>query len=276
MIDPSNYKVYYLSGAISNGKLIELDGINNLTIQKQLSFDNNFAIGGMENPYSINSPQQVEISFDRSYMQKDPLIEFTGINAIPYFYIYDANRYYSIPNSYLMSYSSAFSVGDLPRISTRFMSFGEDISQIYNLPTLSINKLSDTLDLPKLNSISISGLYNNQFKKDFNIFSFDYSLSMNRQPFYSVGSTAPMEVSLILPNRIESSINFKLSKSEFSVDIADYQKINNKIEFDIRISGSTSSFSFPFRNGRLIANEIKLASQNTAELNSKFEGFYGI
>jgi hypothetical protein len=276
MIDPSSYKIYYLSGSIASGSLIELDGVNNFTIQKQISFDNFTAVGGMQTPYSINSPQQIEISFDRSYMQKDPLIEFTGTNPIPYFYVYDTNRFYSIPNSYLMSYSSAFSVGDLPRISTRFMSFGEDISQVNILPNLSINKLSDTLDLPKLNSISISGLYNSNFKKDFNIFSFDYSLSMNRQPFYSVGSTAPTEVSLILPNRIDSSINFKLSKSALSVDLADYQKINNKIEFDIKISGTGSSFSFPFRNGRLIANEIKLASQNTAELNSKFEGFYGI
>ena len=285
MIDPSKYKIYYLSGDRLNGKIVELDGINNLIIKRQISFDNTFAIGGVENALGLDSPKQIEISFDRSYMQTDPLINFTGSNPILDFWIYNGDGFLSVSNSYLTSYSSAFSVGDLPKISTTFLSFGEDVRYNTSGPGYLYNgnliKMSNDLDIPNINSISISGLYKNDgsqnnFKKNYNIFSFDYNLSINRQPFYSVGSLTPTEVSLILPIKMNSSINYKLPEKATDLNQIASSQPTLKIEFDIVVSGSKSIFKLPFRNGVLTDNEIKLSSQNTIDYKSNFEGLYGI
>lgn len=286
MIDPSKYKIYYLSGDMYNGRIVELDGINNLIIQRQLSFDNTYAIGGVENALGLNSPKQIEISFDRSYMQKDPLINFTGSSPVLSFWIHNGDGFLSMSNFYLTSYSAAFSVGDLPKISTRFLSFGEDIrystvgpTYLYNVNNLI--KMSNDLDVPKLNSISISGLYTDNGiqtdpKKNFNIFSFDYNLSINRQPFYSVGSLTPTEVSLILPIKMNSSINYKLPERATDLNQIASSQPPLKINFDIVVSGSKSIFKLPFRNGILTDNEIKLSSQNTIDYKLNLEGLYGL
>ena len=275
MIDPSLYKVYYLSG-VSTKKLIELNGINNLSINESVSFEPSFLLGGLAASSSINSPKQIELTFDRTYTEKDPLINYTGNNFIEKLFVYNGSQYYEISNSYLRNYSAGFSVGDLPKISTSFTSIGEDVILINNIPSFEIVKLNSEFSSVKLCSIFISGINeNNTFKENFNIFSFDYSVNINRQPYYTVGSCRPTEINLILPLEISTSINSKLPNNSINNEIVrdKYSKFTN---FDIIISGQYSMFPLPFRNGKLVNTSIQLASQNTVEIKNNYLGYYGL
>jgi hypothetical protein len=275
MIDPSLYKVYYLSG-VSTKKLIELNGINNLSINENISFEPSVLLGGLAASSSINSPKQIELTFDRTYTEKDPLINYTGNNFIEKLFVYNGSQYYEISNPYLRNYSAGFSVGDLPKISTSFTSIGEDVVLSNTAPNLEIIKLNSEFSAIKLCSIFISGInQQNSFKENFNIFSFDYSINLNRQPYYTVGNCRPIEVNLILPLEISVSINSKLPNNSINHEMVQdkYSKFTN---FDIIVSGQYSMFSLPFRNGKLINTSVQLASQNTIEIKNNYLGYYGL
>lgn len=276
MIDPSLYKVYYLSGLTNPKKLIELDGINNLSIDETISFEPNNLLGGIQASSSINSPKQIEITFDRTYTQNDPLINYTGNNFIEKLFVYNGSQYYEISNSYLKTYSAGFSVGDLPKISTSFTSIGEDVILNNTAPSLEIVKLNSEFSAVKLCSIFISGInQENSFKQNFNIFSFDYSININRQPYYTVGNCRPIEINLILPLEVSTSISSKLLNTSVNNEMVQdkYSKFTN---FDIIVSGQYSMFSLPLRKGKLVNTSIQLASQNTIEVKNNYLGYYGL
>jgi hypothetical protein len=272
MIDPSNYKIYYYDSLFQ--KRTEIDGVNNFSIEKGVSFNGDFMLGGIYGPNLINAPQQINLTFDRSYMQADPLLNYTGSESVSAFEFFDGNQFYKIANVYLISYSAGFSVGELPKINTRFVSYGGDIIQSETNACVT-DVLQMNSDVPKLNSISICGL--DDFKENGNIFSIEYNLNINRQPFYSVGSTTPTEVNSILPLEISASINTKASQKARFHELPQYfNQYKNNIEFDISICGESGNFNLPLRKGKLISTDINMSSQNTLEIKSNFRGYYGL
>lgn len=269
MNDPSLQKIYYQSG----NNLVELDGVNNLSIAKSTSFSDQFMLGGDSSLIQVNAPEQVEVSFDRSFIKNDDLFRLTGSSPIEKLYVYDSKKFYLLNNLYLNTYSVGFSVGELPRISSKFTSYGEDIVQNSN-PTLKIVNSDNQYDVPKLGSISITGSSSAEITNIHNIYSFDYSLEMNRQPFYTVGSLKPTEVCPILPIKINFSINSKMKDESSLIKIS--SRVQNNLNFDISISGSFSTMSFPIRSAQLISSDIVLSSSNTLELKRQFIGYYGL
>lgn len=269
MNDPSLQKIYYQC----DNNLIELNGLNNLSISKSTSFSDQFILGGDSSSIQVNAPEQIEISFDRSFIENDNLLKFTGSFSMEKMYIYDSRKFYLMNNLYLNNYSAGFSVGELPKISTKFTSYGESIIQNSN-PLLNIISSTNQYDVPKLGSISITGYSSSEINNIHNIYSFEYSLEMNRQPFYSVGYLKPTEVCPILPIRINFSVNSKMKDEESLINISSIKQ--NSLDFDISISGSTSIMSFPIRKAQLVSSDIVLSSTNTLELKRQFIGYYGL
>jgi hypothetical protein len=271
MIDSSIYKLYYLSG-IAGDSFYELDGINDLNLQKNLSYDQHFSLGGIDAAYSVNAPEEIQVLINRSFVNYDNMFDYTGLNPVREFRIYDGNNYYSITNLFLKTYSASFSVGDLPKISTEFISYGSDLKQIEFFDGGSIN--SKPLDIPKLNSISISGLYDQNLKEKYNIYGFNYSLTINRQPYYSVGQKEPTEVCPILPLQIQISLSSKIPNNSKEIDFS--KNDDGFRDFDIIVSGSSSFFKLPIRKSKLINSTVSIASQNTLDVKHDFLGFYGL
>lgn len=280
--DPVFYKIYYYSGVANSGNFIEVDGVNNLTIQKQLSFAEQFSLGGINSSFNLNAPQEIKISFERSFVQNDFLFNFTGSDPIKKFIAFDGVKYYEISNLYLDNYVASFSVGSLPRIVTNFTAYGENITQKnqldFNGQVKSVSKDIE-FELPSLDSISITGNFNNNIKDKFNIYQFDYNMSIKRQPFYSIGSTVPINVSQILPLDISVSITSKVPQSSVPIQMPEYfSATDNFLNFDINISGEASNYLFrlPVRNARLISSEIRMSTNDILDLNRGIIGNYGL
>lgn len=269
MNDPSLQKIYYQCGS----NLLELDGVNNLSISKSTSFSDQFILGGDSSLIQVNAPEQIEISFDRSFIKNDDLFRLTGSLPIEKLYVYDSKKFYLINNLYLNTYSVGFSVGELPRISSRFTSYGETILQNSN-PLLNIINSTNEYDVPKLGSISITGSSSDEINNIHNIYSFDYSLEMNRQPFYTIGSSKPTEICPILPIKINFSVNSKMKDEGSIIQIS--SRMQNNLNFDVSVSGSVSTMSFPIRDAQLISSDIVLSSSNSLELRRQFIGYYGL
>jgi hypothetical protein len=281
MIDPVNYKIYFYSGTLIDGGFIEIDGVNNLSFSKNISVSEAYFLGGLEAAKNINAPQEIQLSFDRSFVQKDYFLNYTGKDPILKFFVYDGSQYYEMSNMYLKSYSAAFSVGDLPKINTTFISYGTDIQESETL-RLGVNNpvytsIKHEVDIPNLDSIYITGDFDDNFKSKYKIFGFDYNIEMNRQVYYSVGSAEPVEVSTILPLRITSSINSKVSSVSKNLAYPNFVNPNEKyLTFDIVVSGSGYLFNLPMKKATLVNMESQFSSQNTLEIKRNFIGYHGL
>lgn len=269
MKDPSIQKFYYKSGS----NFIALNGINNLTINNNISFAEHFMLGGFESSIQINAPQQVEVSFDRSFIAYDNLFQYTGSDPISKVYIYNGDKYYYLDNLYLNSYSASFSVGDLPKINTKFTLYGGNMNQDF-YPNLSLIDHIDDLDIPKLDSISITGESSDKIKYIHNISSFDYNLDINRQPYYAIGSEDANEICTILPIKINFSITSKIKNEYQNIDSTEI--IQDNLNFDISISGARQIMSFPVRKAQLTSTEIIISNSNTLDFKRNFIGYYGL
>ena len=269
MNDPSEYKIYYKDDF---GKNQQLYGVNNLSLVKRTSYANEYLLGGIIPASSLNSPEQLELSFDRSFVSQDNLFKYTGFVPIKQIHIAYEDKKYSLRDLYLNSYSAGFSIGELPKVNTKFTSYGGELFY----PEDELGTLSENFvyDIPKLGSISIkeSGVPDIISNS---IFSFDYSIEMNRQPYFSIGKKTA-DISSLLPLTINLSINSKLIKGQLSSEI-DFPKIQEKnYNFNISVSGSGYLMNFPITNSRLISSEVIFSSENTAEIKTQFLGYYGL
>ena len=269
MNDPSLHKIYYKSGSSYQ----ELYGANNLSLTKSTSFVEQYLLGGLYSATQINAPEQVELSFDRSFINYDYLLQYTGTSPLSDIYVYNGSKFYYIKDAYLNSYSAGFSVGELPRISSKFTSYGSELTETLSIPSVTTQALP--YDIPKLGSISLSGTDSSLLTSIHNIFSFDYSLEINRQVFFSVGSKSA-EVCPILPIKINFSLNSKLKSESNSLNDSFSKSIQKNYDFDIVISGSRSLMNFPIRNAQLMSSEIIMSSNNTLEVKRQFLGYYGL
>ena len=285
MIDPSLVSFFYSDCTYSNTCLNykNLLGINNLSISNSVSFEDPSLLGS--NLLSIpNSACQFNVSFDRSFICSDPLLNYTGLSPIKDSYISSKSSRMYFNDLYLTNYSAGFSVGELPIINTKFTSFSEKneydrISPFFN-PFEIVNS---STDVPRLGSITISGeIARNLIMQNGQngIFSFDYSLEIKRQPYYSIGTYSAC-VSTVMPIVINFSVNSKILNQDYSIDNWPKYKLNtltfNKFyDFDISVVTQNTNTSFPIRNATLVSTEVQYASTNFPELKRTFIGYYGI
>ena len=146
MNDPSEYKIYYKDDF---GKNQQLYGVNNLSLVKRTSYANEYLLGGIIPASSLNSPEQLELSFDRSFVSQDNLFKYTGFVPIKQIHIAYEDKKYSLRDLYLNSYSAGFSIGELPKVNTKFTSYGGELFYPEDeLGTLSENLNEDKSIMP--------------------------------------------------------------------------------------------------------------------------------
>ena len=282
-----------------------LNGINNFSISKSLSIEQQNLLG-VGNLFPVpNSALETSISFDRSFICKDPLLFLTGKNPLYNSYIrYDEKVVY-LQHLYLTNYSAGFSVGELPIINTKFSTFLDNTANLtaeprtnYPFFATDFSEYSPPIsnfEIPTLGSISIIGNCSEELLYCNNIFSFDYSLEIKRQNFYSVGSRNPT-VHTIYPIIINFSISSKfvcyndfgtwptylrdLKSPSFYYKETNYRSVPTSTEryydFDILVTGDTLGISYPIRCAKLISTDIQNPSSTTPEIKKNFIGYYGV
>lgn len=268
----------------------KIDAINNISLSKNNSFSEHYGLGSIQLPVNVNAPQSTELSIDRFLMydnsidskQEDIFYRYSGSNPLSEAIVYDNDTLYKVKNLYLTNYSIGFSIGELPRINTKFTSYEIPVISKYDLDKdFKIEKSLDFSDayIPDLSSIKIldnNDNNNNAITLGYNIYSFEYSLEINRQPFFSIGSSTPSEVCEILPIKIIFTINSKIHSEELNrnKDILT-KKFQDNLHFKILVDIG-GDIIFYIKNAQLVNSEITLSTQNTLELKRTFIGYYGL
>lgn len=277
MTDPSLINFYYSNEVFPAGTYQRLRGINNLTISDSKSFNEPYLLGGSPSLIFPNAPAEFNLSFDRSFISKDALFPFTGLRPMKNAYIKngDSTTVTFLCDLYLTNYSAGFSIGELPVINTKFVSYSceQKIDTVNKISAVSEGSFA--LQIPTLSSITIAGPSSNEININNNIYSFDYSLEIKREPFFSVGQYNPY-VQTILPIIINFSVNSKVYSSLSEKYIPKYQSVG-LYNFQVCVChGVNDGTSFPITNATLISTDIQYSSTNTTEIKRTFRGYYGI
>lgn len=265
-----------------------LNGVNNFSVSKSISIEQQNLLGS-SNMFSIpNAACELTVSFDRSYLCKDPLFFLTGSDPLRHSFIKYNLDVLWFNNLYLTSYSAGFSVGELPIINTKFITYESNIansslnSSLFNTNYFTYNPVILDSEIPTLGSISITGTCRDKLLLYNNIFSFDYSLDIKRQPYYSIGSRNPQNVKFIPPIVINFSVNSKISSYRDDQNFwpryieGDISLKDNYYDFDIMVTGTNVGMTYPIKCAKFISSEIQSSSTTTAEVKRNFIGYYGI
>jgi hypothetical protein len=277
MIDSSFNKIYLLDEYITNS-YVQIEGITNFDASSSISYENTHMLGGVQGATMVNAPYDVAVNIERSFIQKDFIFNYTGINPIKCAYIDNGTNYFTLKNLYLTSYTAAFSVGDLPKISSKFTAFSQFPKQ-QNSFTEAQTKTTQALNIPKLCSMFLSGsndAANFVLKNNMNIYGFEYSLNIKRQPYYNIGSSSVSEVCPILPIEMSFSVSSKIkNESDLSLSKSILSIYPDIINFDMLITGS-EIIKFPIRNAKITSINKTIQAGNIMDVKTNFMGYYGI
>lgn len=279
MIDSSFNKIY-LKGS---SNYVETDGITNFNVSSSISYESTHMLGGVQGPLAINAPYDISIDIEKGYIEKEIIKCFTGISPMECIIVYNGSNYFSVKNAYLTSYTAAFSVGDLPKINSKFIAFSQFPKREASIGFESTN--CQTF-VPKLGSICLSGINaetNSILKDNKNIYGFEYSLNIKRQPYYNIGSNSVVEVSPILPIEISFSISSKV-KNEIAL-MRDQSILSIRPSY-LNFSALITCVSplnvievrddFLVRNAKITSIEQTMGPNNIMDVKTNFLGYYGI
>jgi hypothetical protein len=279
MYDPSRQKLLY---AEDGSNFYSLSGINSFSISSNVSIKDPFLLGGNHSSLQVDSPTQIEVNIDFDLIQNNSFLKYTGSSPISFFICGGSTYGHLIKNLYLNNYSINLTPGDLPKVSTKFIAYGECILYSGAFSSTTVTE-TNSIEIPKLGSLIISGTdtmtptwINPTY---YQVYSVNYSITSPRCIIYNATSNTPDIVS-IKPLIINSVINSKILEST-AASVVNYY--NNPtitpdyfLNFFIIKMGTYYNTCFPSLNSRIISHEIRMSSSNFLELKREYLGYYGI
>ena len=249
---------------VLNGQ--QLSGVSSLV------FDYNFGVGKIETLGAKNfgftkvSPPEGSVSFNRSLIYNDPLLNYTGDSACSgHFQQNGVTNLFT--SGYLTRYSVSCGVGQIPAVSSEIRVFGEMKSgvggQIAAHPDVFI---------PSPKSIEVSNVYGNSNKvKDFS-----YSLEIPREPKYSVGANLYPDA-VVRNGAIQISASISFDVRGFSpLDVHSFAKEVSAPSFSVNIKDrtlSTTLMSLSVHNAQIISQTLDSNTDSPLTLNLSYEGY---
>ena len=182
---------FFIEGADGSPNARELSGVQSLDISYSNSSNVLTPLGSTRGLTTVGGATNQTVSFSRNLIYEDPILEFTGESeAMKGSFNYKNNTSYGFESGYLSSYSVNCAVGSIPKVNASFVVYDEMKSGINASGTVPT-----PIYIPSQGSISAT-CDNSSSNR---VIGFDYSLTMNKKPYYTIGSETPVEVKHINP-----------------------------------------------------------------------------
>jgi len=211
-----------------------------------------------------NTSQNMSLS--RHLIYDDPVLDYTGSSNISGLVRYNGNKY-EFSSGYLTSYSVNCAVGSVPKVNSNFLILdeltysasgagdaGSDITDIY---------------IPSQGSISITC---DQVSSN-RVIGFDYSITMNRKPHYTIGSEGAVAVELIPPLEYSAQVQIEVD-SAGPQDAYNFltTRENKTVSFDIdgREGDDIQALTIP--NATLVSESLSASENGSVVLNLNYIG----
>jgi hypothetical protein len=245
----------------------EISGVTDFNGDFDIPFENVDLIGGYF-AAEIQGELSRNISFSRFLIQSDSLRYLTGSAFCSGFVNYK-NYSFGFQSGYLTNYNATCAVGDIASITTDFIVYGNIGGGINHhiLPS----QHTDNIYVANYGNIFVSA---NQGQTN-RITSFDYNISCERVPIFTLGSFNPADVFLKKPLIINLNLTIEIDDYE-SQDIQTLlcsPEIQN-ITIDLKNCDNSQIIeSFYAPNARLVSSSYNGSTENASSVELTFRSF---
>ena len=117
---------FFISGQDGTPSARELSGINSIDIGYQNSSNIAKPLGSTKGVITVAGATNQTVSFSRSLIYNDPVLDFTGDSKVMKgSFNYNNNTSYGFESGYLQSYSVNCAVGSVPKVNSSFVVYDE-------------------------------------------------------------------------------------------------------------------------------------------------------
>ena len=244
-----------------------LSGISDLSFSAEMGVSLVPSLGNKSFGFSKAGPSVGVVDFSRQLIYADPVLQCTGASACSGVFSYGSVEY-GFSSGYLTEYSVSCGVGQVPSVSSSITVYGE-------MKTGASSHTGIThpdIFVPSQRSIILTNDYNSSNR----VKSFDYSLSMVRDPRYSVGGGLfPSAVVSILPISVAASATFDVAG--FSpLDLQNFVRGISAPNFIIQIKNrdlSQTLMTLPVSNAQILSQEIQGTVDSPLTLTLNYGGY---
>jgi hypothetical protein len=252
---------FYLSG-------VQLSGVT--------SIDGGYSI--QEEPINIigqgyvfpvrQGPLVGEFSISRYFIGEDLFLNFTGDHPISGSINFNDTQRFGFVSGYLNQYSVSAGVGSIPTSNASITVYG-DIGEGINAYGTNEHPI---IQIPNQGSITVdcSGYQTNRVTQ------FSYTMRIDREALYKIGSPYPIQVDRKCPIYQEAS--FEIECNDFEVSRIREYLVKPKMQSSLNLSfknpiNENSVETFTINNARLLDQKLSTSSDDLITINLRYAGY---
>ena len=242
----------------------QLSGVESLDIGYKNSATVLNPLGYSKGVTAISGPPSQEVSFSRNLIYADPILDYTGSKPISGSVNYNGNSY-GFKSGYLTSYSVSCAVNSIPKVNTKVVVYDE-----MNDAVDATGATATTIVIP--NQGSISATCDNSTTN--RVVGFDYSLTVNRKPYYTIGAEVPSAVTMISPIDYSATVQIEVDDAflESGFAFLGTGKNSKTVTFTLNGKDGTSIQSLSIPNACLVGEALNASSEGAIRLTLNYMG----
>ena len=250
----------------------ELSGIESIDLSHSASASISKPLGTRKGITTSTGPVQQSLSLSRYLIYNDPILGLTGdmpsgvSGSIHY-----ADRSYGFKSGHLTNYSVNCAVGSIPKVSTSFQVFGEMKSGQSASGTLT----HPDIYIPSQGSISLtcSNGYDGDVSSTNRVVGFDYSVTSNRKPLFSLGRKNAAEVVFVPPLEYSASVQVDVDEAMLQSGFNFLTgRENNTLSFTINGRDGDSLQSLTVPKASLVGEQLNASADGALKLTLNYIG----
>jgi len=254
---------FFVSGQRLSGiESVDIGYTNSATTTKPLGYAHGTTtIGG--------APQQT-VSLSRYLVSEDPILPVAGGGYTGNVNMSGSIEYggisYGFQSGYLQNYAINCAVGAIPRVNANIVVYDEMRSGY----SASGNVAYPDIHIPSQGSITILS----DWATTNRVIGFDYSVTCNRKPYYTIGSESPVSVTLLPPMEFTASVQIDVDEAfmESGYSFLATGKEERVAALIINGRNGTTIWGSAIPNASLVSERLSASADGSLTLTQEYAG----
>lgn len=246
----------------------EVPGIQNASIDYQQPVIQVKGAGLANKFYIPKGPQVGNLSISSFLVTDDIFLPFTGVSPFNCYLVENTNQpqnNFGAESAYLTSYSTRYSIGELPQINVNAVVLGD----IGRIPVSGFIDNARRLKMPGPGclELNLADISTNR------ITSYDLSFAISRNAIFKIGSTLPVNV---IQSPMEATCNFQLEVDKFTANhLKSYPYIKKQQNLSLSIKTYDTSeniVTYNVQNIELLGQSYSATVDGNVAVNLQYKG----
>lgn len=244
----------------------ELSGISSVDFSYSNTANILKPLGSKKGLTTVGGGTQQKVSISRHLIYDDPVLDYTGASSMTGNIRYN-NSSYSFSSGYLTNYSVNCAVGSVPKVNASLIVLDELTSS--SQESSEVGSSISNIYIPSQGSISIT-CDNSTTNR---VIGFDYSITANRKPHFSIGQESAVDIELMPPLEYAVQVQIEVDESQPQNAFNFLTNRENKtLSFDIDGRDGDDIQALTVPNATLVSESLSASDNGSAILNLNYIG----